>query len=155
MKNERDNATNRTDLTDSEEKAKLVQIATEIVKEMPAPSDAQLFVEAIHLDDKATLVNMLKEDARFSEIVVLGHSEGSLIGILAAQQTEADKFISVAGAGSNAADILRTQLKAQPPAISEPGLAIIDGLAAGNMVEDVPPILASAFRASVQPYIIS
>ena len=62
---------------------------------------------------KNGLIGLLKEDERFSNIIVLGHSEGSLIGMIAS--TEASlKFISVAGVGIPAGDIIRKQLKGQP-----------------------------------------
>ena len=62
MKKETDNQLKIKEIPNQEEKAALAQIATEVVAEMPTPSAAQLFTEAIHLDDKETLVNMLKEE---------------------------------------------------------------------------------------------
>ena len=52
-----------------------------------------------YVDDAIAWVDMLKADARFSKIYILGHSEGSLIGMLAAKQTKVDGFISLAGIG--------------------------------------------------------
>jgi len=65
MKKETDNQLNIKELPNQEEKAASAQIATKIVAEMPTPSAAQIFTEAIHLDDKETLVNMLKEEKVF------------------------------------------------------------------------------------------
>ena len=50
-----------------------------------------------YVDDAIAWVAMLKADASFSKIYILGHSEGSLIGILAAKQTHVDGLISVSG----------------------------------------------------------
>ncbi|HMQ07899.1 MAG TPA: alpha/beta hydrolase [Saprospiraceae bacterium] len=108
-----------------------------------------------YVDDAKDWIDYLKSDQRFSEIIVLGHSEGSLIGMIAAQKQEVSKFISVAGVGMTAGEILREQLKNQPPIVLEHSLPIIEKLEAGETVEDVPAMLQSLFRPSVQPYLIS
>lgn len=106
------------------------------------------------VDDAAAWISKLRADPRFTKVVILGHSEGSLVGMVAAQRAHADGFVSLEGAGRPAADILREQLTAGgvPPAMFEP---ILDSLAAGKAVASTPPALASVFRASVQPYMIS
>ncbi len=106
------------------------------------------------VDDAAAWIRMLRADPRFSKVVVVGHSEGSLVGMVAAQRAQADGFVSLEGAGRPAADILREQLTAAgvPPAMFE---SILDSLVAGRTVANTPPALASLFRASVQPYMIS
>jgi uncharacterized protein len=106
------------------------------------------------VDDAAAWIRMLRADPRFSKVVVIGHSEGSLVGMVAAQRAQADGFISLEGAGRPAADIIREQLTAAgvPPAMFQ---SILDSLAAGRTVANTPPALASLFRPSVQPYMIS
>jgi pimeloyl-ACP methyl ester carboxylesterase len=106
------------------------------------------------VDDAAAWIRMLRADPRFSKVVVVGHSEGSLIGMIAAQRAQADGFVSLEGAGRPAADILREQLTAAgvPPAMFQ---SILDSLAAGRTVDNTPPALAALFRPSVQPYMIS
>lgn len=108
-----------------------------------------------YIKDVQDWINLLKSDKRFSKIVVLGHSEGSLIGMIAAQQKEVAKFVSLAGAGFPAGDILREQLKSQPPVVLDLSLPIIEKLENGETVSDVPQMLHSLFRPSVQPYMIS
>ncbi len=108
-----------------------------------------------YVKDVEDWVELLKENDRFSEIIVLGHSEGSLIGMIASQKNEVEKFISVAGAGISAGDIIRQQLKAQPPVVLNQSLPIIEKLENGEREENVPQMLYSLFRPSVQPYMIS
>ncbi|WP_111670205.1 alpha/beta hydrolase [Algoriphagus litoralis] len=119
-----------------------------------ALSESELRFEN-YVEDAVSWVELLGKDIRFSEIIVLGHSEGSLIGMIAAQRARVDKFISVAGVGSPAGDIIREQLKAQPPFVLEQSLPIIEKLEKGETVADVPAMFFSLFRPSVQPYIIS
>lgn len=112
--------------------------------------------------DAVSWLKLLQADPRFDEIVVIGHSEGSLIGMAAAKEAGIDGFISLEGAGYPAPQILMTQLKAQlPPPLLANVETIIDQLAAGEAVTTLPesfnqiPALTTMFRASVQPYLIS
>ena len=42
------------------------------------------------IDDAISWLKLLQADPRFDEIIVIGHSEGSLIGMAAAQMATAD-----------------------------------------------------------------
>lgn len=109
-----------------------------------------------YIGDAALWVDKLGCDARFSKVVIAGHSEGSLIGMVAAQQSKAVKgYISIAGCGSPAYEILERQLKSQPERIQQESAAICKELREGRTVEKVPFYLSSLYRASVQPYLIS
>src|SRR5690606_20762943 len=45
-----------------------------------------------YVDDAAAWVERLQADPRFSAITIIGHSEGSLIGMIAAERSGADAF---------------------------------------------------------------
>lgn len=109
----------------------------------------------MYIKDAVDWIRLLKQNRNFSKVVVIGHSEGSLIGMVAAQDKDVWKFVSVAGAGQAADKIIREQLKAQPAFVLEQSTPILDELVKGNTVENTPPMLNSLFRASVQPYMIS
>ncbi|MDR0393760.1 MAG: lysophospholipase [Tannerella sp.] len=106
-----------------------------------------------YMDDVRAWIKWIKEQNRFSSLTVVGHSEGALIGMVAAG--EADKFISIAGTGLPADEILKQQLGKQPPYILEMSNPIIDSLKKGIPVKEVNPLLNTLFRPSVQPYLIS
>jgi len=108
-----------------------------------------------YINDVKAWCTLIKKDKRFSELIILGHSEGSLIGMIASQEKGVDKFISIAGAGFPAADILRLQLKEQPPMVLEMCAPILEKLERGETVNNAPEMLAALFRTSVQPYLIS
>ncbi|MFS2034728.1 alpha/beta hydrolase family protein [Polaromonas sp. CT11-55] len=108
------------------------------------------------VEDAAAWIDLLASDARFSGVAVVGHSEGSLIGMLAAQGRDVSAFVSIAGAAQGAAAILRQQLAPQLPAdLAERNEAILSSLERGEAVGDVPAALAALYRPSVQPYLIS
>jgi pimeloyl-ACP methyl ester carboxylesterase len=107
-------------------------------------------------DDAAGWVRQYRNDPRFSSIVVVGHSEGSLLGLLATASAKADGFVSLAGAGRPASTVLKEQLSKQlPPDMLTTANRVIDTLVAGHTADFAPPVLAALFRPSVQPYLIS
>jgi len=109
-----------------------------------------------YANDVAAWVRQLTADQRFSRTIVAGHSEGSLLGILALQQVKADAFVSLEGAGRPAGVVLDEQLKhALPPALDKKAEAVVAQLEQGKTVADPPPELAGLFRPSVQPFVIS
>ncbi|MCY7294958.1 alpha/beta hydrolase [Alteromonas sp. a30] len=108
-----------------------------------------------YISDAKAWAELLKNDKRFNRVVIIGHSEGSLIGMIAAQKSGVDQFISIAGSGISADKTLLEQLKSQPPEVLNIASPIIDKLKQGETVSDVNPMLYSLFRPSVQPYLIS
>ena len=99
-------------------------------------------------------ISLLKKDKRFTSIIIAGHSEGSLIGMIAANGN-ADKYISISGAGIRADVLIKEQLETQPQLVKDASFPILDSLAQGFEVKKVNPMLFSLFRPSVQPYMIS
>ena len=115
-------------------------------------SEADLRFED-YINDANDWIKLLKEQKAFSKIIVIGHSEGSLIGMNAARN--AVGFVSIAGAGYSADLILKNQLGAQGKQIQDMCFPILDSLREGKIVANINPMLNSLFRPSVQPYMIS
>lgn len=110
-----------------------------------------------YVEDAVRWLEFLRSQPRISSVFVIGHSEGALIAIVAAQRTSVDGLVSIAGAGFPLGTVLRRQIDASgwPSSLSVAAGRVIDELEAGRLVGDVPPELAPVFRASVQPYLIS
>ena len=107
-----------------------------------------------YTQDAKSWINLLKQDRRFSEIIVIGHSEGSLIGMIAA--AKANKFISIAGPGEPADKLIKAQIASKAnKQIEEMTFPIIDSLKNGHYAQKIDPMLNSLFRPSIQPYLIS
>ncbi|HEY1978062.1 MAG TPA: alpha/beta fold hydrolase [Candidatus Baltobacteraceae bacterium] len=122
---------------------------------MPATLEKDLRVET-YADDVAAWVRQLTSDKRFSRTIVAGHSEGSLLGILALQQAKANAFVSLEGAGRPIGVVLDEQLKKRlSPDLDKKAEAVVAQLEQGKTVADPPPELLALFRPSVQPYFIS
>ena len=106
-----------------------------------------------YINDVVSIIKHFKKSKKFKELVVIGHSEGALIGMIASQSI-ADKFISVAGAGEDYLTLIERQLSIQPPFVRSMSEPIIEKLKNKKLVDSVPPLLNSLFRADVQSYLI-
>src|SRR5213079_139164 len=52
-----------------------------------------------YADDVRGWVKLLRADRRFTKVGYIGHSQGSLIGLVAAKEAKFDAFVSLCGAG--------------------------------------------------------
>lgn len=109
------------------------------------------------VDDVSAIITHLKADNRFSKIILAGHSEGSLVGMLASQRQKVDGFISLAGPGFNIDTILKKQLEAGLPAKDlKVALNVLDSIKLGREVKQkLSPALETIFRESVRPFLTS
>jgi len=107
-------------------------------------------------DDATGMARVLASHTGVTCIIILGHSEGSLLGMLAAQRVPVCGYISVAGLGRSADVAVLQQFTAAgvDPELLQRLHKALDQLKAGQTVADtsLPPAL---FRPSVQPYLIS
>ena len=106
------------------------------------------------IEDAATTVSYFKSKNNFKSVYILGHSQGSLVGILASKSM-ADGFISVAGAARTIDKIITDQVIASAPIFGPETKRIFEILKTGETTEDYPPALASIFNKSVQPFMMS
>ena len=105
------------------------------------------------INDAETIINFLKKELNFKNVVVAGHSEGSLVGMIAARKNAA-AFISLAGAGNTIDVILEQQLNKQAPMFNNEVNRILTQLRDGKIVTDVNPMLQSLFAEKNQPFLI-
>lgn len=105
--------------------------------------------------DVVTWIEFLKKKKEFSTITLIGHSQGSLLGMLAAQKVKVDGYISLAGAGRSIDEILKKQLNTGAPDHAEDIERILESLRKGDTINTVPAPLMSIFRPGIQPFLIS
>ena len=104
--------------------------------------------------DVENIVTYYKDKKKYKKIIIAGHSEGSLVGMLASKKN-VNAFISLAGAGKPANEIIEEQIAKQAPTMLPEIKEIFIKLKKGETFENKNPMLASLFRESVQPYLIS
>ena len=108
-----------------------------------------------YVRDASAWIKDMKKNSNFSRVVVIGHSEGSLVGMLAADSSHADGFISIAGPAKSADTLILDQLKSQQLTIYEEAVRITERLKRGEKVDTISPLLQAVYRPSVQGYLTS
>lgn len=107
------------------------------------------------VEDLTQITQHFVDKKKYKKIIIAGHSEGALIGLLVAKQIKSvDGYISIAGAGRDAKTLIIEQLNNQMPLLAEEALVVFDSLEAGHEVKKINPFLLSIFRPSIQPYIM-
>ena len=110
------------------------------------------------VDDALLWAEWLREERGFSRVVLAGHSEGSLIALLAAARApeKVDAVVSLCGAAWPMDEILKVQLMNQLAGY-DMGLLltanrIIDTLKRGGTPENIPAQLAALFPAYLNDF---
>ncbi len=107
-----------------------------------------------YVDDAVALVNYLRSTGNFSRVILVGHSEGGLVAILAARRVPVDRLVLLATAARRQGNLLKAQLeKTLPPDMFKPIAKAIDDIMSGQIVDPLPPGLA--IPPSMQPGIAS
>ena len=109
-----------------------------------------------YVEDAVAWGKKLQADRRFSSVIVIGHSEGSLIGMLATPLVPAAKAVSIAGLGFPATEGIVRQVRAGLPADQAAQIeAALARVARGEEPGPYPPSMAGLFHPSVLPYLRS
>jgi alpha/beta superfamily hydrolase/branched-subunit amino acid transport protein len=104
--------------------------------------------------DATSVIEYFKTQNLYSKIYIIGHSQGSLVGMLAAKNG-ADGFISLAGAGQSIDKVITEQIGNMDPSLIEATTKAFTGLREGKTTTDYPQPLAPVFRADIQPFIMN
>ena len=105
------------------------------------------------INDAISIINHFRGTNKFKKVVVIGHSEGALIGMIASRLI-VDSFISISGAGEDYLTLIQRQLSIQPAYVKSMSDPIIEKLKNKELVDSVPPLLNSLFNKTVQKYLI-
>lgn len=120
--------------------------------------EGNLDEKSLRFDDFITdvkdIITYFKNQKKYNKIIIAGHSEGSLIGMIAAKDN-ADAYISLAGAGRTIDLIITEQIEKQAPFLKAKTEENFKILKEGKTFELDNQMLASIFRESVQSYMIS
>lgn len=115
---------------------------------------SQHFVFEDLVDDVKTVVNHFGNDKRFNSITLIGHSQGSLVGILAISE-HVDKYVSVAGLGESADKTIIKQVTAQSEPLGTTTTEHFMELKETGSIKEVNPMLISLFAKQNHEFLIS
>ncbi|WP_194850868.1 alpha/beta hydrolase family protein [Nonlabens antarcticus] len=105
--------------------------------------------------DAKSVVANFAGDQRFSKIILAGHSQGSLVAMLAIDES-IDGFISIGGAADEIDAIVVQQIAAQAPGLDKEAAKVFRQMRSqDSLVSDVNPVLASMLGPEIQPFMES
>jgi pimeloyl-ACP methyl ester carboxylesterase len=124
-----------------------------------AVADANAVTIGDYAADAHAWVAAIRERTGAKCVWVLGHSEGALVALAAAEQPDGIcGVILVSGAGRKLGDVIREQLRANPAnaPLLDSAMAALDSLEAGKQVDvsGMHPALQKLFAPQVQGFLI-
>ncbi len=96
------------------------------------------------VSDAKQVIDHFSNDKRFSSITVIGHSQGSLVGMLAINEN-VDNYISLAGLGQSVDKAMCWQLNNQMSGLGDTATEHFKELAETGTIKQVNPLLLSIF----------
>lgn len=106
------------------------------------------------ITDAISVINFFKTKDDFNKIYIIGHGQGSLVGMIAAKDG-ADGYVSVAGAGKTIDEVIVDQINNTAPMFNEDTKRVFSVLKEGKVTDDYPLALATVFNKEVQPFMMS
>ena len=104
--------------------------------------------------DAIDVLDYFKNLNQYNKIYIVGHDQGSLIGMLAAKD-KADGFISIAGAGQTIDSVIIEQIEKTAPQFTADTKRIFNILKSGKTTTDYPVALSSIFNIETQRFFMS
>lgn len=104
------------------------------------------------IDDAIVVINHFKNDLRFNSMHLIGHSQGSLVAMLAAKK-DIKSYISLAGPGTSIRQTLIKQVSAQNKDLSKATAQHIEELIKTDTIQEVNPFLISVFAPQNQKFL--
>jgi hypothetical protein len=114
--------------------------------------------EGVLFDDFVTdvksIITFFKSSGSFDHIYLLGHAQGSLVGLLALTE-DITGFISINGSSKNIGDTLIEQVAQSAPELKEATVSVVNELKNGRTTLNYPKSLDNAFNLETQAFLIS
>jgi len=103
--------------------------------------------------DVQKVIFSFKDDPRYSEIILVGHSQGSLVAMLAVNEF-VDKYISIAGLSESVDKTIIKQVSAQNEEFGKITEQHIDELMSTGTINEVNPMLAALFAKKNHKFLL-
>jgi hypothetical protein len=106
------------------------------------------------ITDAISVVNYFNEKNSFKNIYVIGHGQGSLVGMLASKENVAG-LISISGSGKSIDQVILEQIELTVPGLEEESKIAFQILKEGKTTINYPPALESIFSIENQAFMSS
>jgi len=110
----------------------------------------EILFEDLVKDAKSVVAYFIKKK-QFSTITLVGHSQGSLVAMLASEGV--DKYVSLAGPGESIDETIIKQVSLQSPPLGEIAKAHVKQLKETGKIDTLNPFLASLFAKQNQAFL--
>lgn len=104
--------------------------------------------------DVRSIINYFTKNDNYTKIIIAGHGQGSLIGMLAVTE-QVKGFISIAGNAQSIDDVIIEQLSKQAPGLDKSAALAFRDLKENGRAFTYDPALESIFRINLQPFMKS
>ncbi|MDU8885572.1 alpha/beta hydrolase [Yeosuana sp. MJ-SS3] len=101
--------------------------------------------------DAISVIDYFKTSNTYNKIFVIGHGQGSLVGMLASREY-IDGFISIAGAGQSIDNVIIEQIEKTAPMFTEDAKKVFMVLKNGQTTSNYPEALSSIFKEDIQTF---
>ena len=99
--------------------------------------------------DAISVIDYFKTSNNYNKIFVIGHGQGSLVGILASKD-RVDGLISIAGSGKSIDRVIIEQIEKTAPMFTEEAKEVFMVLKNGKTTSNYPEALSSIFKEDIQ-----
>lgn len=106
------------------------------------------------ISDANAVIDYFKSQNKYSKIVIIGHGQGSLVGLVASKEN-VNQYISLAGSGKSIDNVIIDQITQMDPTLEKETKLAFESLKKGQLTKAYPQALGSIFSADVQPFIMS
>ncbi len=103
------------------------------------------------IKDAKDVLNYFVEKENYSSIYIIGHGQGSLIGMLVTDERVAG-FISLAGSAKTIDQVILQQIEQTAPRLKPDAERVFDVLRSGRTTSDFPQALSNIFSLETQEF---
>jgi len=121
-------------------------------KRSATPKNLEQIIKAAHFDDLVDdvkiIISHFKKQNRFKKIILIGHSQGSLVAMLAINdpQVSVNRYVSLAGLSETVEKAIIRQIKSQNAEFGIIAAAHFKELKETDTILEVNPLLAGIFN---------
>lgn len=103
--------------------------------------------------DAKAVIDYFKTNNTFKKVYIIGHGQGSLVGLLASEK--ADGFISLSATGDNIGDFIVDQINNTARQFIDDTKRVVEKLKKGKTTTEYRRELSNMFHIDTQPFMIS
>ena len=108
-----------------------------------------------YVDDAVSLLELLNDDQRFSKIIMLGHGEGAMVGMLAARDQPAKAVITINTTSEQGDKFMTEQMKSKPQFMQTAFKTLLDSMRKGKTIDNIDLALYPLASPAKQKFLMS